>query len=507
VANSASFPRARLTRALQIAADLSHAAIVLRFLIAVFAAPEVNPFAAGLLLAGGAAAGFVGRVRALVTFALLAPFVNGCGQLSLLAVPAPVLALATAVWCGAAIRRITQPSERITTLRPALGICDLLRLITAMSLLGQLTELGATTNPGRLTAQAIHGFGDPLYPVTSALIWSQGLSFLRMLTGRGAPDEHWAPDRWLTSVVHITVGWMLIFVAVQQFCGLPERWTQAGLQAPFEDISSFGSIAVACAIYLTATLPWKRRFWIGPAVGTAAAWGLLVVSWSRAAWLAGTTFVLLVVFFRAPRWVSLSVLGLAIAAWATIAGTADADFWRRSDYRMRLSGLARLENPIHKDPSRFYLYQRAIKMIAEKPLLGHGIGTFFALSPRFAEVDDPWATRPDFAHNFLLQFGAELGVPALVLLAALLGLACARGLAAGMHRTGAPNAMLGATLAVGAYLQTQLTANSLNVYPSNQFFLWFLVATLLVDRSATCPDGRTAGTPNGRPASNQGPAS
>lgn len=35
---------------------------------------------------------------------------------------------------------------------------------------------------------------------------------------------------------------------------------------------------------------------------------------------------------------------------------------------------------------------------------------------------------------------------------------------------------LGVTMALGAYLLTQMTANSLNVYVSNQFFFWFLMA-------------------------------
>ena len=38
--------------------------------------------------------------------------------------------------------------------------------------------------------------------------------------------------------------------------------------------------------------------------------------------------------------------------------------------------------------------------------------------------------------------------------------------------------MLGVTMALTAYLLTQMTANSLNVYVSNQFFFWFLMAAL-----------------------------
>ena len=39
--------------------------------------------------------------------------------------------------------------------------------------------------------------------------------------------------------------------------------------------------------------------------------------------------------------------------------------------------------------------------------------------------------------------------------------------------------ILGVTMALTAYLLTQMTANSLNVYVSNQFFFWFLMAGAL----------------------------
>jgi hypothetical protein len=40
-------------------------------------------------------------------------------------------------------------------------------------------------------------------------------------------------------------------------------------------------------------------------------------------------------------------------------------------------------------------------------------------------------------------------------------------------------ALLGTTLALGVYVQTNLTSNSLNIYASNQFFFWFLMAAVL----------------------------
>ena len=49
--------------------------------------------------------------------------------------------------------------------------------------------------------------------------------------------------------------------------------------------------------------------------------------------------------------------------------------------------------------------------------------------------------------------------------------------------------MLGVTMALTAYLLTQMTANSLNVYVSNQFFFWLLMAALLCARPKSEVEG------------------
>jgi O-antigen ligase len=129
------------------------------------------------------------------------------------------------------------------------------------------------------------------------------------------------------------------------------------------------------------------------------------------------------------------------------------------------------------------LYRKAFGMIHERPLTGHGIGSFYLKSVNYARADDPYATVPNFAHNFLLQFAAELGVPAAFLLAALIGYALVRGYRHSLRTLRTPGSDLtifGLTMAVTAYLITQMTANALNIYPSNQFFFWFLVAAILM---------------------------
>jgi O-antigen ligase len=154
--------------------------------------------------------------------------------------------------------------------------------------------------------------------------------------------------------------------------------------------------------------------------------------------------------------------------------------------------LVQIENLAKKSPERINLYFKAIGMIRERPLLGHGIGSFYLSSPGYAETGDPNAPVPNFAHNVFLQIAAEQGVLVAGLFAGLIGWTLWRGVRAWQATGGRQAAiipgerasqdrltLLGTTLALGVYVQTNLTSNSLNIYASNQFFFWFLMAAVL----------------------------
>jgi O-antigen ligase len=294
-----------------------------------------------------------------------------------------------------------------------------------------------------------------------------------------------------------------------------------------------------------------RYLWI---IGLLA---LVVASWSRGAWLAGGLVLLLVAWIRlSKRWIA-ALVGLGVIAVVIINANAGRDTWNRNPYLYRLITLVRVENLTSKIPERINLYQKAVGMTQEHPFIGHGIGSIYLTSVRYARPGDPWADVPDFAHNVFLQVAAELGVPAAALFAALIGTALWRGYRAARSRCGdrrgkreeeraevvsesesesegakagqtygatelrsdgatrsesskespekadtirtpdfcllsPQHEMLAVTMALTAYLLTQMTANSLNVYLSNQFFFWFLMAGALC-----ASNGRNPPSPSG----------
>jgi O-antigen ligase len=134
-------------------------------------------------------------------------------------------------------------------------------------------------------------------------------------------------------------------------------------------------------------------------------------------------------------------------------------------------------------------------MIGKQPVTGYGIGSFYLMSPMFAPSNDPVASNsiardyilylrqePNFAHNFILQFAAELGIPATLLFCSLIGAAwynSFRHTRAALKEKNGDRVPLALFLALTTYLITQMTANSLNIYVSHQFLFWFLIAALL----------------------------
>jgi O-antigen ligase len=105
---------------------------------------------------------------------------------------------------------------------------------------------------------------------------------------------------------------------------------------------------------------------------------------------------------------------------------------------------------------------------------------------------------PNFAHNTFLQVAVELGLPVGLLFSSLVAYALWTGwqgwrttlqrglITSDKISNGAGLSILAATSAFGAYLVTQMTANSLNIHLTNQFYFWLLIAAMLASKEADC---------------------
>ena len=515
---------ARLLHLWRGALHVGFALLCLRYLHAVGAenGSLVGPL--GLLLVAAAGLGQWRPRTTLFAFAVAMPLLNGLPILGVTGgSPSAVFA---ALWLGWMAQQLfsnaaKDPKEQAgpPALPAALLAADL--LITAL-----LLSLGAQLWRHHQDAQfwtillrhTAAGFGDPFYFLSSAFIWLQGLFWFRalLLTWQRGPwnAREKTPGRpshrpaisdgetsdyrpevagWVWPVFLSAAGFMAVFTLIEYKFHIAENGVGVGFLSAYEDIFSFGGVAVCAFVFTIAVLTKKtwRSLVLHILYGTGLL-GLVIASWSRGIWLAAGVFLLIVAWFRLPRWYTVLFMITTAVAVGVINLQAKKPAWQNQAYLLRLVQLVRIEKLADKSAGRFDLYQKAFGMIRERPLMGHGIGSFYLSSPRYAKAGDPYAPVPNFAHNVFLQIAAEQGVVVAALFAGLIGWTLWRGVRAWQATGGRKAAiipgdrnseerltLLGTTLALGVYVQTNLTSNSLNIYASNQFFFWFLMAAVL----------------------------
>ena len=478
--------------------------LCLRFQVAAFR--EVYPYywPTLILVVGSMVLGAWKPVAALFAFTLAVPLLDGLAQTAMLTCAFPPALVFSALWIGVTARSWRGSSETDAGIHKIASyptpshshtpshlffvtlITDI--LITAMLLSLAYQIWHHRDLPGLWSAfsnRSVFGYGEQFYFITSAYLWLQGFFFFRYL---GPHIQETAISTWIKPMFIIYGVTMVVFVLIQYFCNIPEGWQKAGFQSPYEDISSFGSLSVAVFIFaltIQRRVSWPRL--IGQALCLSVLLALVIASWSRATWLAGIIFSLVIACLRLPRWCSLLIILLVVATIVVINGSANSDTFRSHLYLTRLVALVRLENVASKSPERMELYHRAYRMLQKHPLTGHGIGSFYLTSKDYATHGDYRENEPDFAHNIFLQIATEQGVPIAALLAGLCSWTLYQGFSAWIKRRNASKdgsdhalACLGVLLALSAYLETGMTGNSLNVYVSNQFFFWFLVAALIM---------------------------
>ena len=316
----------------------------------------------GLLLVAAAGLGAWQPRTTLFAFAAAMPLLNGLPILGVTGgSPSAVFA---ALWLGWMAQQLfsinaQDPKEQAgpPALPAALLAADL--LITAL-----LLSLGAQLWRHHYDAQfwtillrhTAAGYGDPFYFLSSAFIWLQGLFWFRALLRtwqRKAwdarkkkpghlPDRSTARNEQLryastrnnghrsrSALIAIetrpvflsTAGLTAVFTLSGYKSMLTENWVGIGVLSAYEDMFSFGGFAAAVLVFAVAVLTkknWGNFSW--QILYGAGVMGLVIVSWSRGTWLAAITFLLVVAWFRLPRWWTLVFLAMIAGAVISLQG-------------------------------------------------------------------------------------------------------------------------------------------------------------------------------------------
>ena len=188
--------------------------------------------------------------------------------------------------------------------------------------------------------------------------------------------------------------------------------TRQGASAAFNHANSLG-IYMAMAIPIVgAALTTVRR--IGLRVLGGFVLGLLFwslsITFSRGAWLAAGAGLIVLLFFRHPRFAFYLFSGLIITLLLIFILCPDD---------MLLPLRLNKESLVSTFSWRWGLWEDSLKMIRARPWLGHGINTFMEYfqdyrrkafeGPMMERFFTPQPYAPTYAHNSYIQLTAELG--------------------------------------------------------------------------------------------------
>ncbi len=171
------------------------------------------------------------------------------------------------------------------------------------------------------------------------------------------------------------------------------------------------TLAIAVVLLLSLSLDGPRRRRLLYVMASAIVAVGLVLTWSRGAWLGAILGLgtLLVVTSNRRLWVGI----LAAAAVLAVATPVLAPRWQHQSSRLR--NVAVTEDPF----SRIAVWKVSLRIIADHPVLGTGLGRFMSAYIRYTG-GNPSDALPT-AHEIFLNFAVETGLLGLAALLYFLG--------------------------------------------------------------------------------------
>jgi len=287
----------------------------------------------------------------------------------------------------------------------------------------------------------------------SSLLKLAAYALFAVLTAHAAEDSNRAA-RILTALITITfcyAAYALILSALnlhqdELFYSIPSAASK--LSAPFVNRNSFATYMGLGAICSAAQLVrlgyrsvhaslGKKQFVLSltqylfgpgtlPFIAAIGSFTALIASGSRAGFLS-TLLAMVALLALSARMAAhrMTIRAILVTGLVLIFGAVALFISSGTNLEEHLNTLFDSGGP---DDLRIVLSQAALRMIADAPWLGLGLGTFQDAYPLYAERFFPFVM--DKAHNDYLELAAGLGLPAAIALLAaisLLALRCYRG--------------------------------------------------------------------------------
>jgi len=263
----------------------------------------------------------------------------------------------------------------------------------------------------------------------------------------------------------------------------------------FEQPNPYGGY-LGLTLPLAASLAVEPRSWAGRLAALTALLLMgvaLVMSWSRGAWL-GFAAALLAIAMARGRWTAIlagGAMGLLV-----VALVLNSAHLLPSILAQRFAGLsayftmpdvtaAEVTEANYALVERVAHWQAAIRMWADRPWLGVGVGNYAEVYPAYALPH--WPDPLGHAHNTYLNMGAEAGLVGVVCYLIFCTSALWQALRAIQSTNGLPRAMALGTLGALAHLGIHSMFDNLYVHTMYLQIAVLLGSLFVIQRQGVLP--------------------
>ena len=377
-------------------------------------------------------------------------------------------------------RRIIISRIPITKVSPISDIVDLLAGVVIVSAAAVSSQYPPDLVLYTLSSVPLYSQIDPLWCLNAAFILLTGFFFYRLL------ELEFAADQLISIAIVIFILHALTIISFSFFQWIYKTpqlpYGQFGIYSPFDDNHSYGSYLLFLFFVFFSTYIQKTgKVRFAYTFLSFVLLFLILLSSSRASWIALAIVGFIYLIYKSKKWYGYAIMGglvigvVCINLFPQIVSTSENFYIKRLGSFVLIHKLVEDEAVIR----RAVIWQRAINISKEFPMSGSGIGTFYKRSTYFQDPND--ARFSDFkenTHNYYLQLGAELGIPAvflfLVILYHIYGGAWELRQTNGSHLDFVNCAVLG----MSGYLLTMITGHPL-LLAKQQVLFWFIVAALM----------------------------
>jgi O-antigen ligase len=368
-------------------------------------------------------------------------------------------------------------------------LVDIFVVVIITSLIMSLSRYPIEFVKYRLQFASVLRQNDPFWCLEASQIILQGL-FLYRIFSIECKTQNWL--ELIDKIFFFQTVSLIAFSSSQFFLQLINiRFDQIRIFWPFDDIHSYGSYVVFLFFYHISQVVFRKRNNKFSLFASILLLIFIIVSYSRATWLAFLMLSIILIFLILSRqkkiWFLLSVL-IVFCSSSYLLGPALLE--SNNGYFYRLGRLISVKNYANDKTvvGRLDRWKIALRIINDFPLTGSGIGTYMRLAPSYylslkqdnqliKKHNQKWSKNN--AHNYYLQLWAEIGSIGLILFFSILICVYKIGLNVSFLQDKKKPQICGLLLGLSAYLITMITSHPL-IISKHQFLFWFIISAIVL---------------------------